>query len=80
MARPSSQRVISMVSTSEMGPTFVTQSKVVPGPEVVAEVKVIDSASAIHRTWVEMSATASQTRPGGASISVDTRIRDMAAP
>jgi hypothetical protein len=60
-----------MRSVSRRGPTFVSQSKVVPTPSVDDEVNRIDRASAIHSTCAPMSASASHT----VSTSARTRRR-----
>ena len=65
--------VTSMRSISRSGPTFVRHSNDVPTPSVVADVKRIDSASAIHSTWAAMSASASHT----VSTSARTRRRTV---
>ena len=44
------QSVISILSTSVMGPTFVSHSKVVPTPWVCSPVKRMATASAIQST------------------------------
>lgn len=74
MARPGRHSVTSMRSTSRMGPTLVSQAKVVPTPERRSDVNRIASASAIHSTCDGMSRRTSQTAPGRAATTLLTRI------
>ena len=74
----STHSVISMRSTVRNGPSLVTQSKVVPTPYEESDVRVIDSASAIHSVWVRISATISQTTESGALTQVAILMSDTA--
>ena len=71
--------MISILSVRRMGPTLVSQSKVVPAPEVVGEVKRMATASCIQSTWSSTWRTTSQTSAGVASITVLTRMPAMSA-
>ena len=75
-----SQVVTSIRSSVAKGPTRVRHSKAVPRPACCAEVNVIDSASVIQRTWVEMSSIAAQRCSGEAFMRLDTRMRAIDKP
>lgn len=73
MRRGGSHAVISIRSVNRNGPTAVSQSKVVPTPEVLSEVNLIATASAIHSGCVSMRSTSAHTAAGGASMVTPTR-------
>ena len=60
-----------------MGPTLVSQTNTVPTPSRRSVTNRIDSASVIQSTCDAMSRKWRQTRLGGASMSVWTRMRGM---
>ena len=69
--------VISMRSTSLIGPTLVSQKNVVPTSRVCSPIKRMATASAIQSTWRSTGSTTCQTRCGDACKSMLTRIFPM---
>ena len=61
--------VISMRSTSLIGPTFVSQRNSVPTPRVCSLVNLMATASCIQSTWRSTGSTTCHTSAGVASIS-----------
>jgi hypothetical protein len=74
IALPGDHSVISISSVSVSGPTFVSHSNRVPGPDVWADRKRMAVASTIQSTWLLILARSAHTTSGAASSTVTTRI------